>query len=161
MKHVILVTAAVVLVAACAAPAPTPELAVRPVDPVGPQARHDPATPDIARWTAYRQFDFDSTSVDISTSDQPKLTEIVAHLDGDSSLDVGIDGTLATEGTSQTERDLSARRVASVRRALMDTGAGVASYKIQMGPFGDPEHRRPGQIQVLIGPRTGLPRSPL
>lgn len=161
MRLPILLTTAAVLIAACAAPAPTGGSAVRSVDAVDLQAPHASAAPDITRWTAYRQFNFASTSLDISTSDLPKLNEIIARLDGDSSLDIGIDGTLERDGVSQTERDLSARRAASVRRALMETGAGIASYKIQMGPFGDPEHRRPGHIQVVIGPRAGSPRSPL
>ena len=161
MIRPILLTAAAVLIAACAAPQRDPIVfdSVDVVEPVGfvdAQGPHNPrAIPGIAPWAAYREFNFDAASVGISVSDMPKLREIVDYLDSDPSLDVAIDGTLGTEGVSQADRNLSDRRAASVRRALMDTGAGVASYKILMGPFADPNRTRTGRIQVSVGPRMG------
>lgn len=113
------------------------------------------AARDLTPWTAYRTFTFNSTAIDILPSDMPKINEIVAYLNSNPSLDIGIDSTLTVDGTSDADRSLAHRRAASVRRALMDAGAGVASYKIFLGAFADPGHRRAGQIQVLVGPRTG------
>ena len=161
MRRAILLAAAGMFVAACASPQQESIVfgsrdVVEPagfVDAQGPP--NSLAAPHIAPWAAYREFNFDSASVGISISDTPKLREIVACLESDSSLDVGIDGTLGSDGVSQADRSLSDRRAASVRRALMDSGAGVASYKILMGPFADPNRRRTGQIQVWVGPRMG------
>jgi hypothetical protein len=40
------------------------------------------------------------------------------------------------------------RRVGNVRDALIN--AGVPTYKIQSGAFGDPQLRRDGQVAVLV-----------
>jgi outer membrane protein OmpA-like peptidoglycan-associated protein len=148
MTRVILLAAVTVLVAACAAP--TAPVAAAP-------AQSPRADSNIASWTAYREFNFEPTVADVSISDAPKLREIVAYLESNPSLDVGIDGLLGAEGISPADRSLSERRAAAVRRALMDTGAGVASYKIVMGPLDQANHGRAGQIQVLVGPRNGSP----
>jgi outer membrane protein OmpA-like peptidoglycan-associated protein len=161
MRRAHLLAAVAVFAAACASPEQPARHDAGPADLVDSPGPHALAAPDIASWAAYREFNFDSTTVDISISDVPKLREIVAHLESDPSLDVGIDGTLGTDGVSQADRNLSNRRVASVRRALMDAGAGVASYKILIGPFADSKRRRTGRIQVLVGPRMGSPKAPL
>ena len=165
MRQAVLLALTAVLVAACAAADP-PALGsgntVEPTGLIGTQGSPGSRTAlDIAPWTAYQDFDFDSASVDVSISDTPKLRAIVDYLESNPSLDVGIDGTLGTKGGSQGDRNLSERRAAAVRRALMDTGAGVASYKILMGPFADPNRRRSGQIQVWVGPRMGSPSAAL
>lgn len=146
MTRVILLATVAVLVAACGA-------STALVDAIPAQIPR--ADSNVTPWTAYREFDFESATVDVSIADTPKLREIVAYLESNPSLDIGIDGTLSAEGTSLADRNLSERRAASVRRALMDTGAGVASYKIMMGPFARSNRGRAGQIQVLVGPRTG------
>lgn len=146
MRHAVLLVVTTMMVAACATPQPT-------LDTSGKQVSR--ADSSIAPWTAYRAFDFEAAAVDVSLADAPKLREIVAYLENNPSLDVGIDGTLGPEGFSLADRNLSERRAASIRLALMDTGAGVASYKIVMGPFAQSNRGRTGQIQVLVGPRTG------
>jgi outer membrane protein OmpA-like peptidoglycan-associated protein len=158
MKRVILLAAAALLVAACAAPDPTASHSAGPIGSVDTLGPHASAPPDIASWASYREFNFDSTSIDVSSSDTPKLREIVAYLESNPSLDIRIDGTLGAEEVSQADRNLSDRRAASVRRALMDAGAGVASYKILMGPPAESNRGHAGQIQVLIGPRAGSPK---
>lgn len=145
MRHAILLTVTMTIVAACATP--------QPMETGGKQVARADTSP--APWTAYRAFNFEAAAVDISIADTPKLREIVAYLESNPSLDVGIDGTLAAEGGSAADRSLTNRRAAAVRRALMDTGAGVPSYKIVMGPFAQSTRERRGQIQVLVGPRTG------
>ena len=161
MRRAILLTAAAVLAAACTGQQHDPIVSdsvdvVEPAGFVDAQGPHNlQAARDIAPWAAYREFNFDAASVGISGSDTAKLREIVDYLDSDPSLDVAIDGTLGTDGVNQADRNLSDRRAASVRRALMDTGAGVASYKILMGPFADPNRTRTGRIQVSVGPRMG------
>ncbi len=165
MKRIVLLVASAVIVTACAG-RPQDSTALGSGDAAKPGEAAVAQVPyssraEAAPWAAYREFNFASTSAEIPTSETPKLGEIVAYVASDPSLDVRIDGNSGSDGVSQAERDLNDRRVASIRRALMDTGAGVASYKIQTGPYGAPERRRPGQILVLIGPRTGSPRSPL
>lgn len=147
MMRVILLTAVTALVAACAAPATGVEATPSYVSNTDS---------NIAAWTVYREFNFGLAAVDVSMSDAPKLRDIVAYLESNPSLDIAIEGT---EGISPADRDLSEARAASVRRALMDTGAGVASYKIVMEPFAQSKRGRPGQIRVLVGPRTGSPKA--
>lgn len=144
MTRIILLAAVAVFVAACAAPTAF-------VD----EAQISRINSKSTSWTTYREFNFEPTVTDVSISDTSKLREIVAYLESNPSLDIGIDGTLGAEGISPADRSLSERRAASVRRALMDTGAGVASYKIMMGRNAQSNHARVGQIQVMVGPRTG------
>ncbi len=157
MRYVLLLTAAALLVTACAAPRPI----AQDSDSAAGSARVADGVPtmraaaDLTPWTAYRTFTFAAATVDISPSDMAKIKEIVAYLNSNPSLDIGIDATPTADGMSDADRSLANRRAAAVRRALMDAGAGVASYKIFLGAFADPDHRRAGQIQVLVGPRTG------
>jgi outer membrane protein OmpA-like peptidoglycan-associated protein len=58
------------------------------------------------------------------------------------SLQLGID---ATDPGNQT---LGNRRADAVRDALVQ--AGVPSYKIQTGAFGDPQLRTNGRVEVLL-----------
>ena len=165
MKRIVHLVGTAVLVAACAGP-PQGSTALGPGDTAKSGEAAGAQIPGNARagtttWAVYREFNFASTSAEIPTSDTLKLREIVAYVASDHSLDVRIDGNLGSSAVSQAERELNDRRIASVRQALMDTGAGVASYKIQIGLYGVPLRRRPGQILVLIGPRTGSLRSPL
>jgi outer membrane protein OmpA-like peptidoglycan-associated protein len=165
MRYILFLAAAAVLVAACSAPDPiafAPDQASGPAGRVEVQDKHAlRITPGGAAWTPYREFYFDSTSADVSISDRPKLNEIVAYLNGNPSLDVGIDGTPAAEGAGEADRNLSDRRAASVRIALMSEGGGVASYKIFTGAFAASNRRHAGQIQVLVGPRTGSSKAAL
>lgn len=159
MRSALLLTTVALLAAACAAP----DAFADGFDASAPPARlidaNDMPTmraaADLTPWTAYRTFRFDAAAVDISPFDLPKISEIVAYLATNPSLDVGIDGTLAAAGTSAADRSLGSRRATAIRRALMDAGAGVSSYKIFVGAFAAPDRRNAGQIQVLVGPRTG------
>ena len=159
MKRIVYLVATAVVVAACASP-PQGPTALGSGDAAKSGEAAVTQIPGNARagttlWAVYREFNFASTSAEIPISDAPKLGEIVAYVASDRSLDVRIYSNLGSSGVSQAERDLNDRRIASVRRALMETGAGVPSYKIEIGPYAVPVRRRPGQILVLIGPRTG------
>ena len=105
----------------------------------------------VALWTSYRDFDFDRTETSLRASEMDKIADIAAYLIQNPSLEVGIDGSLG-ERSSRNNRDLSSRRAASVRDALMQ--AGVPANKIETGAFADPERRHEGQIQVLIKTRA-------
>src|SRR6185437_266697 len=63
------------------------------------------------------------------------------------SLELGIDG--AADGR---DPNLSDRRVASVRDALMQ--AGVPAAQIRIGQFANPDVRRFGQVEVLLKTRA-------
>jgi hypothetical protein len=97
----------------------------------------------IVGWTAYREFYFDPMGASIRPAEISRASEIAAYLVQNPSLEVAIDGT---------GDDLSTRRTASVRSALMQ--AGVPAYKIQMGAFAVPNERHDGQIEVLIKTRA-------
>ena len=161
MRHTIILTAVGLLLAACASPDPIGD----GFGPATGSARtidvHDGtatrATPDSAPWTPYRTFDFESAKVDVSISDMAKIGEIVSYLNRNPSLDIGIDQTPVSERIG--EGILANRRATTLRQALMDAGGGVASYKIFIGAFAQPSTRRAGQIQVLVGPRTGSLRT--
>jgi outer membrane protein OmpA-like peptidoglycan-associated protein len=157
MKPALLLASAAVFVAACAAPDPIASVSSHAGGAAGlVDAAHASQTaPEIAPWSAYQTFDFDSAAVEVSISDKLKLNDIVAYLESNPSLDVGIDGTLDGEDDNETDRNLGLRRAASVRLALMNAGGGVSSYKIFTGAFADPDCGHAGQIQVLVGPRTG------
>lgn len=117
------------------------------------------AAPNPTAWSAYRTFYFAPAVSEISPADTSKIDDIVAYLRDRPSVDVAIDGSV-TERASDSERVLGSRRAASIRRALMDRGAGVASYKIINGAYADPDHRRAGEVQVLVGSRSGAPAAP-
>ena len=163
MRHTIFLTAAGLLLAACAAPDPIGDgfgpstESARPIDVHDRTATR--AALDSAPWTPYRTFDFDSAKVDVSISDMPKIYDIVSYLKSNPSLDVGIDETPVSERIGEAGSSLANRRAASLRRALMDAGGGVASYKIFIGAFAQPSTRRAGQIQVLVGQRSGSLRT--
>lgn len=76
-----------------------------------------------------------------------RISEIAAYLARNPSLELGIDG--AADGR---DPNLSERRVASVRDALMQ--AGVPGYQIRVGQFANPDVRRNGQVEVLLKTRT-------
>ena len=163
MRHIIFLTAAGLLLAACAAPDPIGDGSGPATGSAQPIDLHDrtaaPAAPDLTPWTPYRTFDFAAAKFDVSISDIPKIYEIVSYLKSNPSLDVGIDETSASERIGEAGSSLANRRAVALRQALMDAGGGVASYKIFIGAFAEPSTRRAGQIQVLVGPRTGSLRT--
>jgi len=97
----------------------------------------------IVGWTAYREFYFDPMGSGIRPSEIGRASEIAAYLVQNPSLEVAIDGS---------GDDLSSRRTASIRNALMQ--AGVPAYKIRMGAFEAPDQRHDGQVEVLIKTRA-------
>lgn len=52
-------------------------------------------------------------------------------------------------GSDPRDQNLSDRRISAVRDALIQ--AGVPSYKIQTGAFGDTRLTRDRRVEVLIG----------
>jgi peptidoglycan-associated lipoprotein len=64
-----------------------------------------------------------------------KVSEVAAYVNQNPSVLVGIDGsTDLLRGTNAYNVDLSQRRVANVRDALIR--AGISANRIEMGPFG-------------------------
>jgi outer membrane protein OmpA-like peptidoglycan-associated protein len=87
-------------------------------------------------WNAYRNYTFNVDSDAILRSDSNKAGEIADYMNRNPSFRVAIDGS-------------SEQRVSNVRNALID--AGVPSYKIQTGAYGDAQFRRDGGVAVLVG----------
>ncbi len=105
----------------------------------------------VALWTTWCDFGFDGNEARLPVSEMEIISEIAAYLAQNPFLEIGIDGSMQG-GASQTARDLSDRRAASVRDALLQ--AGVAAYRIRMGAFSNPDRRREDAIQVLMKSRT-------
>ena len=97
----------------------------------------------INRWTAYRDFRFDSNQTDLQTSQTNKVSEIAHYLKANPSMKLGIDGSMEPRN-----QELSDQRVSSVRTALIE--AGVPTTRIQTGAFGDKKLPRDGRVTVLI-----------
>jgi outer membrane protein OmpA-like peptidoglycan-associated protein len=100
----------------------------------------------VDHWTPYRNFTFDNGRANIRASETSQISDIAAYMAKNPSLRLGIDGS--TDTTNPHNRDLSDRRVSAVRDALIQ--AGTPTYKIETGPFGDPQLRRERQVEVLL-----------
>jgi outer membrane protein OmpA-like peptidoglycan-associated protein len=86
-------------------------------------------------WSLYRDYTFNTNSDEIQESDRNKAREIAYYMDQNPSFQVGIDGS--SEG-----------RVNTVHNALLSVG--VASNRIHVGAFGDPQLRRDNRVAVLL-----------
>jgi len=114
---------------------------------VGPTGGQGPAG-IVDRWTSYRVINFDYARSDLSASDKSTVSEIATYMTRNPSLQVGLDGY-----RDPTNQGLSDRRVGAVRDALIV--AGVPSYKVQIGAFGDPQASRDRRVEVLLSTGTG------
>jgi outer membrane protein OmpA-like peptidoglycan-associated protein len=77
-----------------------------------------------------------------------KVSEVAAYINQNPSLQVGIDGSTAASGTEPRNENLNGRRVETVRAALI--AAGVPSYRISTGAFGDTGLTQDRRVEVLI-----------
>jgi len=97
-------------------------------------------------WSAFNEFWFDSNRSDIQRTDSSKVGDIANYLRQNPGQQVAIDGSM-----DPNNRDLSNRRVNTVRNALMQ--AGVPSNRIQTGAFGDPNMQRDSRVGILVSVR--------
>lgn len=102
----------------------------------------------VGTWTSYRDFNFAYNDDRIQNADSAKSGNIAAYLKANPSLQIGLDGSMDPRGSDPKDQDLSNRRVAAVRSALID--AGVPAYKIRTGPFGNAQTRRDRRVEVLF-----------
>jgi outer membrane protein OmpA-like peptidoglycan-associated protein len=102
----------------------------------------------VSRWTSYRDFWFAFDNSDLQASDASTVSEITAYMNQNPSLRLGIDGSTDSRGTDPRSQTLSARRIDTVRNALIQ--AGVPAHRIQTGAFGDQGLRRDRRVEVLI-----------
>ena len=96
-------------------------------------------------WSSYRDFWFDFDSARIDAADAIKVADVAAYAKGNPTHHIGIDGA-AGEDTQ-----LDARRVGSVRDALIK--AGVPAESIYTGDFGSAQLRRARRVEVLVDRR--------
>lgn len=108
--------------------------AAGPQGAIGPTGAQGPLAGG-GGWSVYRDYTFNGTSNEILRADTNKAREIADYMSRNPSSRIGIDGS-------------NEHRVRHVRNALID--AGVPAYKIQTGPFGDPQLRSEGRVSVLI-----------
>lgn len=100
------------------------------------------------RWTSYREFWFDNDDADIRDNDSKHITEIATYMRNNPSVQLGIDGSTNPRSMDEHDRNLSDRRVRSVRDSLIQ--AGVPSDRISDGMFGDVNLRRDRRVEVFI-----------
>ena len=85
-----------------------------------------------AGWISLREISFDSESAEIRPSEAGKLSEVSAYVNQNPSIRVGIAGsTDRVRGTDRYDAELSQRRVANVRDALIRSG--VSADRIETG----------------------------
>jgi outer membrane protein OmpA-like peptidoglycan-associated protein len=86
-------------------------------------------------WISLRDIMFDYDRADIRPSEMNKISEVAAYLNQNPSLRVGIDGsTDLRSGANRHNVELSKRRTANVRDALIETG--ISDDRIETGRFG-------------------------
>jgi len=109
-------------------------------------------------WISLRDIMFDFDTADIRRSEMNKISDVAAYLKQNPSTRIGIDGaTDLQRGTNRYNVDLSQRRIANVRDALIE--AGVSGDRIETGNFGakraecddstEPCSKREGRVEVL------------
>jgi outer membrane protein OmpA-like peptidoglycan-associated protein len=99
-------------------------------------------------WVPYRSFRFDDGRAVIRAVDERQVIDTAAYLTENPSLRFGIDDSVDPAVTNAGDRDLGKRRVAAVRDALIE--AGTPAYRIEMGAFADPQHRRYRQVELFL-----------
>jgi peptidoglycan-associated lipoprotein len=86
-------------------------------------------------WISLRDIMFDYDTADIRPSERNKISEVAAYLEQNPSIRVGIDGsTDLSSGANRYNVELSKRRIANVRDALIESG--VSDERIETGRFG-------------------------
>ncbi len=126
------------------APGPGVPGATRHAGPQPPSGGPAAAEPGV--WTPFEEFWFDPLRADLRRADSGKVTEIADYLRRNPGQQVGLDGAREPRNLELTQR-----RVASVRNALLK--AGVPLYKIQSGYFSSSQPRRDSRVEVLISSR--------
>lgn len=106
------------------------------------QAAVVPPARAVARWTSYKQFSFAPGAADLPASESGTVSEIAGYLARNPALHVGIDGSDTRDAA------LGARRVASVRDALVK--AGVPAARIESGAFSNARIKRDRGVEVLL-----------
>ena len=102
----------------------------------------------MARWTLYRDFQFDYDSSELSASAKKKVSEIAHYMKKNPSLAVGIDGSADPRGKDARNLEACHHRVIAIRDALIE--AGVPSSRIQVGAFGDTHLVKDRRVAVLL-----------
>jgi peptidoglycan-associated lipoprotein len=109
-------------------------------------------------WISLRDIMFDFDTANIRHSEMNKISDVAAYLKQNPSTRVGIDGaTDLLRGTNRYNVDLSQRRIANVRDALIE--AGVSGGRIETGNFAakraecddstEPCSKREGRVEVM------------
>ena len=120
-----------------------------PQGPAGETGAQGPAGV-VGRWTSYRAFWFDSDTADLRNSDMSQVAEIADYMKENSSLKIGLDGSIPS-GSNSNKLDLAGLRTISVRDAMIK--AGVPASRIETGAFGDAKLARERRVEVLIRTR--------
>lgn len=107
-----------------------------PTGPMGSQGTSGSPIVSASGWNVLRDIMFDFDSAHIRPSELRKITEVAAYLNQNPSLSLGIDGSAdqLAQGSDLDDLELSQRRIANVRDALIR--AGVSTRRIETGRFG-------------------------
>jgi outer membrane protein OmpA-like peptidoglycan-associated protein len=111
-----------------------------------------------AGWTTLRDILFDYDTAEIRASEMTKISDVAAYVNQNPSIRVGVDGvTDLLRGSNRYNVELSERRIAAVRDALIRSG--VTASRIETGRFGveqakcndatEPCSQRDGRIEIM------------
>jgi len=109
-------------------------------------------------WTTLRDILFNYDTPEIRPSEMTKISDVAAYVNQNPSVRIGIDGaTDLLRGSNRYNVELSERRIAAVREALIRSG--VAASRIETGRFGveqaecnqatEPCSQRDGRVEVM------------
>ena len=89
--------------------------------------------PGKSSWQPLENIQFATRQASISDNCENKIAKLVAWLQANPSVDVGLDGH--ADQADRENHDLADRRVEAVRAALIT--AGIDPARIEVGTFGD------------------------
>lgn len=101
--------------------------------PPGASGPPSPVKPGKSSWQPLENIQFAAQQAGISENCQNKIAKLVAWLQANPSVDVGLDGH--ADQADRDNHDLAERRVEAVRAALIT--AGIDPARIEVGAFGD------------------------
>jgi outer membrane protein OmpA-like peptidoglycan-associated protein len=86
-------------------------------------------------WTSFRDILFDFDKSDIRSSEQQKISDVIAFMKQNPNAELTLEGHTDPRGTDAYNMKLSDRRVKTVRDALEK--GGVEASRLQIGALGE------------------------
>jgi outer membrane protein OmpA-like peptidoglycan-associated protein len=106
-----------------------------PQGPIGQTGAQGPIA-GKSGWNSHADYTFGTNSNEILRADRNKARDVATYMERNPSQRIALDSS-------------STSRVGVARAALID--AGLPVDRIQSGGYGDPQLRRDGRVEVLVG----------